>query len=91
MLNKILVHVSKELRQKINKRSMAVKKGDEVEVMRGKYKGTKGKVARVSHLKGKVYIEGITVKNARGTEVLVPIDPSNIQIINPVKGDKRKV
>jgi large subunit ribosomal protein L24 len=33
-------HLSKELRKQWNKRSLPVRKGDEVKIMRGKFKGT---------------------------------------------------
>ncbi|MBI2545172.1 MAG: 50S ribosomal protein L24 [Candidatus Aenigmarchaeota archaeon] len=36
-------HLSKELKAKYTRRSLAVRKGDEVHVMRGKFKGKTGK------------------------------------------------
>jgi len=77
------VHVSKELKgkMKVKKRSILVNKGDTVKVMRGKYKGKTAKVGRVSHLKIKVYLEGLTVKNAKGDEKLIAFQPSNLMIM----------
>ena len=70
-------HLSKELREKYKTRSLPVRKGDEVEVMRGKFKGKKGKIMKVDLKKYKVYIEGITIRRTDGTERLAPIHPSN--------------
>jgi large subunit ribosomal protein L24 len=61
-----------------------IKKGVLVKVMRGNFKGHIGKVVRIDRKKVRVYVEGCTRKTQRGTEVLVPIHPSNLCII---KGD----
>ncbi len=87
----LAAHLSKELREKYKTRSLPVRKGDEVEVMRGEYKGSKGKIIRVDTKKYKVYVEGITRKRTDGTERLVPIHPSNLKIINLNLEDKRRV
>ncbi len=87
----LAAHLSKELREKYKTRSLPVRKGDEIEVMRGEYKGRKGKIIRVDTKKYKVYVEGITRKRTDGTERLVPIHPSNLRIINLNLEDKRRV
>ena len=76
------VHVAKELKEgaKLNKRSVLVNKGDTVKVMRGAHKGKSAKVQKVSHVKSLVYLEGITARNARGVENLVPFQPSNLKL-----------
>ena len=40
---------------------MHVKKGDEVVVINGKYRGAKGKVMEVSPSEGKVIVEGVNI------------------------------
>ncbi len=76
----VAAHLSKDLRKSKKKRSMPVKKGDTVKVMRGKFKGRVGKVARVELNNTKIFIEGILVKKQAGKEVMAPIEPSNILI-----------
>ncbi len=84
-------HLSKELRKKWNKRSLPVRRGDEVKVMRGKFKGTIGKISKVDLKKLKVYIENVKRKKVSGEEVHVPIHPSNLLILNPVMDDKERL
>ena len=84
-------HLSKELREKYKRRSLPVRKGDEVQVMSGKLKGRTGKISRINLKKYKVYIEGVTRKRTVGTEVQVPIHPSNLKIINLNLADKRRI
>lgn len=83
-------HLSKELRKKYKTRSLPIRVGDEVEVMRGKFKGRKGKISRVNLKKYKVYIDGLTIKKTSGTEALFPIHPSKIRILNLNLEDKRR-
>jgi large subunit ribosomal protein L24 len=84
-------HLSKELRTKYKKRSMPVRKGDEILVMRGKFKGKNGKISRVDLNKYRVYIDGIGRKRTVGTDVQVSLNPSNLLITNLNLGDKRRV
>ena len=84
----IAAHLSKELREKYKRRSLALRKGDEVEIMRGEFKGKKGKVSRIDTKKYRVYIEGITRKKSTGELVQVPIHPSNLRIVGLNLDDK---
>lgn len=84
-------HFSKELRQKYKTRSFPVRKGDEIEVMRGKFKKKRGKISRIDFKKYKVYVEGVTVKRTDGTERQTPLHASNLKIINLNLEDKRRV
>ncbi len=84
-------HLSKELREKYKKRSLPVRKGDEVIVTRGKYKNKSGKVSRVNLKALKVFIEGLTRKKVAGTEIPVFVHPSNLKITNLDINDKERV
>lgn len=89
---RLRVHLPKELREssKVGRRSILVNKGDTVEVMRGAHRGKSAKVQKVSHTKGKVYLEGITLRNARGVESLVPFPPSNLKMVSMKESAHRK-
>ncbi|XP_044756527.1 60S ribosomal protein L26 [Coccinella septempunctata] len=80
--------LSKELRQKYNVRSMPIRKDDEVQVVRGHYKGQQvGKVVQVYRKKFVIYIERIQREKANGASVYVGIDPSKVVIVK-LKMDK---
>jgi large subunit ribosomal protein L24 len=83
-------HLSKELREKYKRRALPLRKSDEVQVMRGKFKGKTGKIARVNYKKYRVYIEGITRKRTVGTEAQVSLHPSKLKIINLNLDDKKR-
>jgi large subunit ribosomal protein L24 len=85
----VSAHLSKELRKQLKKRSLPVRKGDKVRVLRGKHKGFTGKIARVDYRKGKVFIEKLTRKKADGTEVLLPLNASNLLLLEIVEDEKR--
>lgn len=87
----VSAHLSKELRESLKKRSLPVRKGDSVKIMRGSFKGKSGKVIKVDLRKAKIYIEKITRKKANGTEVPVPISASNVLITALDKSDERRL
>ena len=76
----VSAHLSKELRKAKKKRSLPLRKGDKVKVMRGKFKGKIGKVTRVELNSLKAFVEGILLKKQAGKEVMAPIEPSNLMI-----------
>ncbi len=61
-------------------RSLPVRQGDTVQIMRGTHRGQEGKVTRVDRRRFHVYVDGITVAKADGTEVGRPVHPSNLRI-----------
>lgn len=84
-------HLSEELLLKYNRRSLTVISGDEVKVLRGDHKGKSGKIVGVDVSARKVNVEGVTNKKADGTEVALPVDPSNLVIVKLNLEDKRRV
>jgi len=86
----LAAHLSKELRNQWKKRSLPVRKGDEVKVMSGKFKGTTGKITKINLKKLKVYIDSVKRKKVSGEEVYIPIHPSKLMIINPIMEDPKR-
>ncbi len=82
--------LSKDLRKEYKTRSVTLRKGDQVEVMRGSNKGKKGLVSNVDLDSMKVNVEGINVKKKDGTEVSVDFNASNLRVIQVYTGDKRR-
>lgn len=74
-------HLSPELRSKYGRRSLPLRVGDTVKIMRGEYRGIQGKVKRVVRSKQFVYIEGLTRKRADGRVVDIPVHVSNLMIM----------
>lgn len=84
-------NLSKELRKKIGRRSIPLRKGDTVKIMVGEFKKQRGKVAEVNNYNLKVYVEGIQRQKKDGTKVNVPLDPSNLQITEIAEDKKRNL
>lgn len=80
----VAVHLSKELREKLgtSRRSIQAHKGDRVKVVRGDHKGHTAKVFEVDLPTLKVYVEGVHSRTAKGVEKLVPLDPSNLVLLD---------
>ena len=83
-------HLSKELRNKHKCRSLRVRKGDKVLVLRGKYKSKSGRVERVDLSRTKTYITGIEITRRDGTKSLVAFHPSKL-LIQEISADRRRI
>ena len=83
-------HLSKDLRKKYNRRSINLRKGDGVKVMRGQFKNKTGKIEEANLKKSLVYVAGIEIVKRDGTKARYPIHPSNIMITGLNMDDKRR-
>ncbi|MGC8998073.1 MAG: 50S ribosomal protein L24 [Candidatus Bathyarchaeia archaeon] len=77
-----------ELRKSYGTRSLPVRSGDTVRVLKGDHKGFEGKVARVDRKKFRIYVEGLTREKVDGSTVFVPIHPSKVMITKLNLDDK---
>ena len=84
------VNLSKDLQNDYGKRSLPIKTGDKVRVVRGEFSDYEGKVESIDPKKYKVVIEGVNLSKTDGSSVFLPIHPSNLMIIEAdLKDDKR--
>lgn len=84
-------NLSKELRKKYGKRSLSLRKGDTVKIMRGKFRKKTGKVSVVDAKKMKVEIDGMQIKKQDGSKVNVKFNPPFLQITElNIEDGKRK-
>jgi large subunit ribosomal protein L24 len=84
-------NLAKFLREKYGKRNIALRKGDEVLVMRGSFAGKKAKVASVNMQFLKVALEGMQRTKKDGSKVNVYFAPSALQIQSLVLEDKERI
>ena len=84
-------HLSKQLREKYGKRSLPLRKGDEVLIMRGSFKKKKAKVAGVDLKKTRVTLENFQRAKKDGTKVNVFFAPRALQIITLTLDDKKRI
>lgn len=83
-------NLSKDLRLTHKKRSLNLRSGDKVKVMRGQFKGKIGTVDRVSLKHSRVYVVGVEVAKKEGGKSLYPLHPSNLSIIELKLEDKKR-
>ncbi len=83
--------LSDALTTKHKQKTLRVKLGDKVKVMRGKYKGTEGKVELLNLKKSTVKITGVEVSKKDGSKAKVPVHASNLMIVELNAGDKRRL
>ncbi|MEK6968004.1 MAG: 50S ribosomal protein L24 [Nanoarchaeota archaeon] len=84
------VHLSKDLKQKFKRRTVPVREGDTVKVIRGQFKGKTGKIRVVNRKLERIVIEGVEQSKRDGSKSPVPIHPSNLLLIDLVQDKKRQ-
>ncbi|MBI4145238.1 50S ribosomal protein L24 [Candidatus Woesearchaeota archaeon] len=85
----LAAHLSKELRGKHKTRSITLRVGDKVTVLRGQFRKKSGKVERVDAPASRVYVTGIELAKKDGGKSQYPLHPSNL-IITELESDKRR-
>ena len=82
--------LSKVLRKEHKKRSLVLRKGDTVKILRGQFKGTMGKITEINMKKTRIFVDGAHQIKANGQIAPYPIHPSNLVIITPILSDKKR-
>ncbi len=80
--------LSPELRASHGTRTLPVRSGDTVRIMRGDHKGFEGKVTRIDRKKYRIYVEGLTREKVDGTTIFAPVHPSKVMITRLNLDDK---
>ena len=80
--------LTKELKVSQGIKSLPVRSGDTVRIMRGDHKGFEGKVSRIDMSKYRIFVEGLTRDKVDGTTVFVPVHPSKVAITKLNLDDK---
>ncbi len=78
------------LREEYGTRSLLVRRGDLVRIMRGQFRDTEAKVVRVDHKASRVYVDSATITKIDGKEAKIPIHPSNLMLVKLELDDDRK-
>jgi len=73
-------HLSPELHAQRGVKTLPVRKGDTVRIVRGDRKGFEGKVSRIDLKHFRVYVEGLTREKVDGTTIFVAVHPSKVMI-----------
>lgn len=81
-------HASRDLRKKYGKRSVGLRKGDKVKIMRGQFEKHEGKVENVDLKKIRVFVSGVELTKKDGTKKLLALHPSNIMVTELNLDDK---
>ena len=83
-------HLNKTLRQTHKIRALPIKRGDEVKILKGKFKGKSGKVVQVYRRRNVIYVDKIQREKQNGQTVFFPIRPSYCVVEKLVLNKDRK-
>ena len=89
--NKMLnARLSDELRSKYKIKTIRVRKGDSVKIVRGEYAGIEGKVTLVDIKTGRITVEGVFRENVKGEQIPVKIHASKVVVTSLNLDDKMR-
>jgi len=74
-------HLSEDLRESYGFRSLPIRSGDTVRILRGDYKDYEGRVTRVDRDKYRIFVDGVAREKADGTTTPIPIHHSKVEIV----------
>jgi len=80
--------LSSDLQVSKGAKTLPIRKGDTVRIMRGDNKGFEGKVSRIDLKAYRIYMEGLTREKVDGTNIFLAVHPSKVQIRNLNLDDK---
>lgn len=83
--------LSEELKEKHGIKTLPVRVGDTVKVLRGDHKDKDGKVSVVDLKSMTITVDGVSVTKSDGTEVPRPIQPSKVMITKLELKDKLRL
>ncbi|MBI1971794.1 MAG: 50S ribosomal protein L24 [Candidatus Aenigmarchaeota archaeon] len=84
------VALNRDLRAQLKRRSLGLRKGDEVQIIKGRFKNTKGTVTKVDLKRMKIYIDTAVIKKKSGGQVQVPIATAKLRITKLTATDKNR-
>ncbi len=84
-------HLSETLSKKFNKRSVRIRVGDKVRIMKGQFLGKEGKVEKIDTKNRKAIIENVSITKTDGSKIKVPIAIPNLMIIDLNMKDKKRL
>ena len=83
-------NLAKDLREKYGMRSLRVRTGDKVKILRGQFKGVEGLVERVDLARERIFVKNAELAKKDGGKVNYPIHPSNVILTTVTTDDKKR-
>ncbi|MEM4756007.1 MAG: 50S ribosomal protein L24 [Candidatus Woesearchaeota archaeon] len=83
--------LSKALRQKYGIRSLRIRKGDTVKILRGQFKGKITQVTKVLLKRTRIYLADAYQLKKDGSKSFYPVHPSNVQLVELQLDDKKRL
>lgn len=81
-------HLAPDLVKSQGVKSLPVRKGDTVRIVRGDHEGFEGKISTVDRKNYRIFIEGLTREKVDGTVIFVSVHPSKVLVKNLNLDDK---
>ncbi|MBI2175874.1 50S ribosomal protein L24 [Candidatus Woesearchaeota archaeon] len=88
--NFLAAPLAPDLKARYDTRSLTVREGDTVKIMKGEFKGVTGKINSVNLRKSTVYVDGAGRVRKDGTKSFFPLRPSGLMLVEISVEDKKR-
>ena len=85
----LAARLNKDLKAKLKIKSLSVRKGDRVKIVRGDFKKLEGEVLSVDGKTQSITVQGATITKSDGSQVNRPIRPANVMLLKLVEDKER--
>ncbi|MFH1821709.1 MAG: 50S ribosomal protein L24 [Methanobacteriota archaeon] len=85
----LAARLNKDLKEKYKIKSLSVRKGDRVKILRGDFKKLEGDVLEVDTKNQSITVQGATMTKSDGSQVTRPIRSSNVMLLKLVEDRER--
>jgi len=83
--------LNEEIRNLIKVRSIPIRVGDYVKILRGKFRGMEGLVIKIDAKRYRIFVENAKYTTKTGKEVYYPIHHSKVMIMKLNLNDKKRI
>ncbi len=84
----VSAHLSSDLAGRYNLKTVPIRTGDSVRVLRGEFAGLEGKVDRIDRGSSRVFVEGMTREKTAGASSRLSVHASKVLLTNLNLSDK---
>lgn len=88
--NLLSASLSSDLKDDYGFRSLPVREGDKVRLLRGDFTGVEGRITEVDAKNQRITVEGVETAKTDESEVPTPVHPSNVEITEIEKDPARE-
>jgi large subunit ribosomal protein L24 len=87
----VSARLAEDVRETVGTKTLPIREGDRVEIMRGDWKDLSGRVEKIDFDNERVYVDGVERERVDGTETQIALAPSNLKLTKLELDDEKRL